>query len=87
MKKSFSGVGNEQAHYTQCPDCEEWFDMQDLRQVFSHQHWLAEKPKRIESSHVTQRGKSKEFYIKSDSRIITLRLLNGGSHPPPENRA
>jgi hypothetical protein len=75
-------VGRDKEHYMQCPDCKKRFDMRDPGEVYLHQHWLIRVPEKITSSHVTQRGNSSEFYIKSGRRVITLRLLHGGNIPP-----
>ena len=34
----------EREHYMICSECKEWFDMRNLNEVFSHEHYLKKVP-------------------------------------------
>ena len=62
----------EREHFMKCPDCGHWFDMRDLAEVISHEHWMPQKPE-ISFSHVKMVGKENEVYIKFGNRLVTMR--------------
>ena len=58
----------EREHHQQCPECKEWFDMRNLNEVFSHEHYLQRVP-RLNYSYALKVGKP-VIYYKNLSPII-----------------
>ncbi len=81
--KDLRGIAKkDKMHYLQCPDCGEWFDMGDMAAVVAHQHWVEEKPQKINCSHVRRVGNESEFYLQAKRQMLTLQWIGGGNSDP-----
>lgn len=60
---------SEREHFMQCDDCKEWFDMRNLNEVFSHEHYLQRVPE-MNYSYSVKVGKPVLYYKNLDPIII-----------------
>jgi uncharacterized C2H2 Zn-finger protein len=67
-----NGERKLEEHFMRCPDCGDVFDMRDLKAVFDHEHWMAEKLN-VSFSHVKKLGRENEVYVKAGARMVTLK--------------
>ena len=58
----------EREHFMQCPKCNHWFDMRNLDEVFSHEHYLQRVPV-LQYSYSIKVGKP-VMYFKNETPII-----------------